>query len=164
MTRETRRKYRRVARGEKTKILDEFTGLTEYNRKYALQLLKGTVKVRHRRRASSMPRGHPRVYVRAMLAVLKRLLAFSSISHAGYAMIGVVAFNQLGATSVVFYLAAYIATNLLAFGIVMAFNRITGLEEISRRVVLNSWADRSDSSSFLISDISIKLPTAVLFP
>lgn len=62
---------------------------------------------------------------------IKRLLAFSSISHAGYAMIGVVAFNQLGATSVVFYLAAYIATNLLAFGIVMAFNRITGLEEIT---------------------------------
>ena len=62
---------------------------------------------------------------------LKRLLAFSSISHAGYAMIGVVAFSQLGATSVVFYLAAYIATNLLAFGIVMAFQRITGLEEIT---------------------------------
>jgi len=62
---------------------------------------------------------------------IKRLLAFSSISHAGYALIGVVAFSELGATSVVFYLAAYIATNLLAFGIVMAFSRITGLEEIT---------------------------------
>jgi len=62
---------------------------------------------------------------------IKRLLAFSSISHAGYALIGVVAFSELGATSVVFYLAAYIATNLLAFGIVMAFSRITGLEEIA---------------------------------
>ncbi|MHB8778557.1 MAG: NADH-quinone oxidoreductase subunit N [Anaerolineales bacterium] len=61
---------------------------------------------------------------------IKRLLAYSSIAHAGYAMIGVVAFSQLGAASVVFYLAAYIATNLLAFGIVMAFSRITGLEEI----------------------------------
>ncbi|MCQ3938628.1 MAG: NADH-quinone oxidoreductase subunit N, partial [Chloroflexi bacterium] len=61
---------------------------------------------------------------------IKRLLAYSSISHAGYALIGVVAFNQLGAASVVFYLAAYIATNLLAFGIVMAFSRITGLEEL----------------------------------
>ena len=40
---------------------------------------------------------------------IKRLLAFSSIAHAGYAMIGVVAFSQLGAASVVFYLAAYIA-------------------------------------------------------
>jgi NADH-quinone oxidoreductase subunit N len=45
-------------------------------------------------------------------------------------MIGVVAFNQLGAASVVFYLAAYIATNLLAFGIVMAYSRITGMEDI----------------------------------
>lgn len=61
---------------------------------------------------------------------IKRLLAYSSISHAGYAMIGAVAFSQLGAASVVFYMAAYVATNLLAFGLVMAFNRITGLEDI----------------------------------
>jgi len=69
---------------------------------------------------------------------IKRLLAYSSVAHAGYALIGVVAFSQthpdwsqLGAASVVFYMAAYIATNLLAFGIVMAFSRITGLEEIA---------------------------------
>ena len=62
---------------------------------------------------------------------IKRLLAYSSIAHAGYALIGVVAFTQLGATSVIFYLAAYIVTNLLAFGVVMAFSRITGSEEIS---------------------------------
>jgi NADH-quinone oxidoreductase subunit N len=61
---------------------------------------------------------------------VKRLIAFSSVSHAGYALIGVVAFTQLGAASVVFYLAAYIATNLLAFGIVMAFSRVTGLEDL----------------------------------
>jgi NADH-quinone oxidoreductase subunit N len=61
---------------------------------------------------------------------LKRLIAFSSIAHAGYALIGVVALSQLGAASVVFYLAAYIATNLLAFGIVMAFSRVTGLEDL----------------------------------
>jgi len=61
---------------------------------------------------------------------IKRLIAFSSVAHAGYALIGVVALSQLGAASVVFYLAAYIATNLLAFGIVMAFNRVTGLEDL----------------------------------
>jgi NADH-quinone oxidoreductase subunit N len=61
---------------------------------------------------------------------IKRLIAFSSVSHAGYALIGVVAFTQLGAASVVFYLAAYIATNLLAFEIVMAFSRVTGLEDL----------------------------------
>jgi NADH-quinone oxidoreductase subunit N len=61
---------------------------------------------------------------------IKRLLAFSSIAHAGYALIGVVAFSKLGAASVVFYLAAYILTNLLAFGIAMAFSKVTGLEDI----------------------------------
>jgi NADH-quinone oxidoreductase subunit N len=67
---------------------------------------------------------------------IKRLLAYSSVAHAGYVMIGVVAFSkslavrELGAASVVFYLAAYIATNLLAFGIVMAFSRVTGLDDI----------------------------------
>ncbi len=61
---------------------------------------------------------------------IKRLIAFSSIAHAGYALIGVVALSQLGAASVVFYLAAYIATNLLAFGIVMAFGRVTGLDDL----------------------------------
>jgi NADH-quinone oxidoreductase subunit N len=61
---------------------------------------------------------------------IKRLLAYSSIAHAGYAMIGVVALTKLGVTSVVFYLLAYILTNLAAFGIVMAFERVTGSDEI----------------------------------
>ncbi|MBI5351402.1 MAG: NADH-quinone oxidoreductase subunit N [Chloroflexi bacterium] len=61
---------------------------------------------------------------------IKRLLAYSSIAHAGYAMIGIVAFSQLGAASVVFYLAAYIVTNLLAFGVIMAFSRVTGSDDI----------------------------------
>jgi len=61
---------------------------------------------------------------------IKRLLAYSSIAHAGYAMIGVASFSRLGATSVVFYLLAYILTNLAAFGIVMAFSRVTGSDEI----------------------------------
>lgn len=61
---------------------------------------------------------------------IKRLLAYSSIAHAGYAMIGVVAVSELGVTSVVFYLLAYILTNLAAFGIVMAFGRVAGSDEI----------------------------------
>ena len=62
---------------------------------------------------------------------IKRMLAYSSIAHAGYAMIGVVAISPLGVTSTVFYLSAYILTNLAAFGIVVAFGRITGSDEIS---------------------------------
>ena len=62
---------------------------------------------------------------------IKRLLAFSSIAHAGYILIGVVALSQLGITSVVFYLIAYIITNLAAFGIVMTFSLVVGSDEIS---------------------------------
>ena len=73
---------------------------------------------------------------------IKRLLAYSSIAHAGYAMIGLVAFlpntpssptgetSQLGLTGTIFYLMAYILTNLAAFGIVMAFGRVTGSDDI----------------------------------
>ncbi len=61
---------------------------------------------------------------------IKRLLAYSSIAHAGYAMIGVVAFSQLGAASTVFYLLAYILTNLAAFGIVAAAGKVTGSDEL----------------------------------
>ncbi len=62
---------------------------------------------------------------------IKRLLAYSSIAHAGYVMIGVVAFSNLGVTSVVFYLIAYILTNLAAFGIVAVFSRVAGSDKIS---------------------------------
>ncbi len=62
---------------------------------------------------------------------IKRLLAYSSIAHAGYILIGVVAMSQLGMTSVVFYLIAYLITNLAAFGIVMTFSQVVGSDEIS---------------------------------
>jgi NADH-quinone oxidoreductase subunit N len=69
---------------------------------------------------------------------IKRMLAYSSIAHAGYVLIGVAAIymtdsslSPLGVTSVIFYLVAYIITNLLAFGIVMTSGRVTGSDEIS---------------------------------
>jgi NADH-quinone oxidoreductase subunit N len=60
---------------------------------------------------------------------LKRMLAYSSIAHAGYAMIGIVAVTQLGVASVVFYMLAYIVTNLAAFGVVMAVGRTVGSDD-----------------------------------
>jgi NADH-quinone oxidoreductase subunit N len=62
---------------------------------------------------------------------IKRMLAYSSIAHAGYAMIGVVAISSLGVTSVIFYLITYIVTNLAAFGVVAAVGRITGSDDIA---------------------------------
>jgi NADH-quinone oxidoreductase subunit N len=62
---------------------------------------------------------------------IKRMLAYSSIAHAGYALIGVVAVSELGVSSVVFYLIAYMLTNLAAFGVVAAFSRVVGSDEIA---------------------------------
>jgi NADH-quinone oxidoreductase subunit N len=62
---------------------------------------------------------------------VKRLLAYSSISHAGYAMMGVVAFSQFGTASMVFYLIGYIITNLLAFGIIGIVGRASGSDDFS---------------------------------
>jgi NADH-quinone oxidoreductase subunit N len=62
---------------------------------------------------------------------IKRLLAYSSIAHAGYALIGLVALSSFGVASVVFYLVAYVVTNLAAFAVVILFARSAGSEEIS---------------------------------
>ena len=62
---------------------------------------------------------------------IKRLLAYSSIAHAGYILIGVVSVSALGVTSSVFYIFVYLITNLAAFGIVAAFYRVVGSDDIS---------------------------------
>ena len=50
---------------------------------------------------------------------MKRLLAYSSIAHAGFILVGLLAFDVTGVSSVTFYLAAYGFTTLAAFGLVM---------------------------------------------
>ncbi len=57
---------------------------------------------------------------------IKRMLAYSSIAHAGYMIIGLAAGNNDGLSGIVFYLAAYTFMNLGAFGIVAI---IEGREE-----------------------------------
>jgi NADH-quinone oxidoreductase subunit N len=53
---------------------------------------------------------------------VKRLLAYSSIAHAGYLLVGLVAASDIGKTAVLFYLAAYAITNLGAFGVIAALS------------------------------------------
>jgi NADH-quinone oxidoreductase subunit N len=62
---------------------------------------------------------------------IKRMLAYSSIAHAGYALIGVVAVSSLGLVSVVYYLFAYLITNLAAFGIVSAYGKVANSDEMT---------------------------------
>ena len=57
---------------------------------------------------------------------LKRFLAFSSISQAGYIMLGVVAANAVGMASMMYYILVYIFSNLAAFGVIAVIERKTG--------------------------------------
>jgi len=61
---------------------------------------------------------------------LKRFLAFSSISQAGYILLGLIGGNQLGMASVMYYILVYIFSNLGAFGVVAAISNATGKENI----------------------------------
>ena len=63
---------------------------------------------------------------------IKRMLAYSSIAHAGYALIGLVALSPLGVASTLFYLGAYVITNLAAFGVVIVVSRIVGSDDIAQ--------------------------------
>ncbi|MEA1976863.1 MAG: NADH-quinone oxidoreductase subunit N [Chloroflexota bacterium] len=62
---------------------------------------------------------------------IKRLLAYSSIAHAGYALIGLVALSSFGTASVIFYLIGYVVTNIAAFAVVILFARSAGSDEIA---------------------------------
>jgi NADH-quinone oxidoreductase subunit N len=54
---------------------------------------------------------------------LKRLLAYSSIAHAGYLMTALVARPALASEAILFYLVAYAAVNLGAFGVIASLAR-----------------------------------------
>jgi NADH-quinone oxidoreductase subunit N len=53
---------------------------------------------------------------------VKRMLAYSSIAHAGYLLVGLVAANSAGKAAILFYLASYAVTNLGAFGVLAALS------------------------------------------
>lgn len=61
---------------------------------------------------------------------LKRFLAFSSISQAGYILLGFIGGNELGMASVIYYVLVYVFSNLGAFGVVSAISNATGRENM----------------------------------
>src|SRR5438874_8894058 len=54
---------------------------------------------------------------------VKRLLAYSSISHAGYILLGLIAGNQTGMIAVAIYLLTYTFTNLGTWAVIVALRR-----------------------------------------
>jgi NADH-quinone oxidoreductase subunit N len=61
---------------------------------------------------------------------MKRFLAFSSIAQAGFILLGLIAGNQLGTATIVYFVLIYIFSNLAAFGVVQAISLQTGKENI----------------------------------
>ncbi|MEX2347891.1 MAG: NADH-quinone oxidoreductase subunit N [Balneolaceae bacterium] len=59
---------------------------------------------------------------------VKRMLAYSSVAHAGYALVGLAAGTFEGYSAVLFYLFAYTIMNIGAFGVIAYYERNKGLD------------------------------------
>lgn len=81
---------------------------------------------------------------------IKRMLAYSSIAHAGYMIIGLAAGNFDGIAGIIFYLSAYTFMNLGAFGIIAL---IEGENETN--LDINSYAGLSSRRPFLAALLAI---------
>jgi NADH-quinone oxidoreductase subunit N len=62
---------------------------------------------------------------------IKRLLGYSGIAQAGYVMMGLVAGNIAGGAAMLYYLAGYLFSNLLAFTVVVLMGRASESNEIA---------------------------------
>ncbi len=83
---------------------------------------------------------------------IKRLMAYSSIGHMGYALLGLAAGNALGARGVLIYLAIYVFTNLGVFAAIQAMRRKGQAVE-----------DINDLAGLARNDIKLALVFATLF-
>ncbi|MEK7872266.1 MAG: NADH-quinone oxidoreductase subunit N, partial [Chloroflexota bacterium] len=95
---------------------------------------------------------------------VKRMLAYSTIAHAGYMLIGLAATSALGTSAVLFYMAAYAVTNLGAFFAIIAITNKTGSDNIAD---FTGMAQRAPVLSFVLAVCLVSLtgvpPTAVFW-
>jgi NADH-quinone oxidoreductase subunit N len=91
---------------------------------------------------------------------LKRLLAYSSIAHAGYILVALAARSELGTAAVMFYLAAYALMNIGAFAVIIHISgkgerhlRIEDLAGLSQKQPLTA----ALLTVFLLSFIGVPL-------
>jgi len=63
---------------------------------------------------------------------LKRMLAYSSIAHVGYMLMGLAAASASGLSSVIFYLLVYAFTNIGAFVVIVVMARYVEGEDLSQ--------------------------------
>ncbi len=66
---------------------------------------------------------------------IKRLMAYSSIAHMGYALVGVAAASNLGVASVMLYMAIYVISSIGVFAIILSLKQegrpLTRIEDLS---------------------------------
>lgn len=62
---------------------------------------------------------------------IKRFFAFSSISQAGYILLGLMSGTEQGMTATVYYILVYLFSNLAAFGVIAAVENSSGRTDIA---------------------------------
>jgi NADH-quinone oxidoreductase subunit N len=81
---------------------------------------------------------------------IKRMLAYSSIAHAGYMLAGLAAGNQLGKTGILFYLVTYTFMNIGAFGVLSLLEK-----EEEKNLTFDDYAGLGFKRPFLAALMSV---------
>ena len=81
----------------------------------------------------------------------KRLMAYSSIGHVGFMLMGIAALSSIGSEALILYLVGYAVTSMLVFVGLIAFFNITGRENIS------DLGGLADSHPFIAASIAVGL-------
>ena len=89
---------------------------------------------------------------------VKRMLAFSSVSHAGYLVIGVLVQNISGISAILFYLVVYSAMNLGAFAI------ISFVEKDEQEVTFRDYQGMASKYPFLSVAMALFMISLAGFP
>jgi NADH-quinone oxidoreductase subunit N len=90
---------------------------------------------------------------------LKRMLAYSSVAHVGYMLVGVVAGGALGNGAVLFYLLVYTFTTAGAFGVIVLLERQAG-----EGVQLDDYAGLARSHPVLAFTLTLFLLSLIGIP
>jgi NADH-quinone oxidoreductase subunit N len=90
---------------------------------------------------------------------IKRLLAYSSIAHAGYLLVAFAALPELGVSAAMFYTAAYAAMNVGAFAVVSHFANAG-----EKYVTLEDYAGLGRSSPWLAATLTFFLMSLIGIP
>lgn len=82
---------------------------------------------------------------------MKRFMAFSSVSQAGYIMLGIVAASTVGLTAMLFYILVYVFSNLGVFAVISAIENKTG------KVDMNDYDGLHKSNPWLAFTMTLAL-------